>query len=127
MESVGGRIAAGAEAPLGMAERIREQTPCTVRVVILGWEVNDAAREIACGSGYDVTVISDPVLADYTHEAYRRILGPRDPGSVAVIRSCGGITPLVRNGCRSVAVDIGAGCITGVDRVDCTGRCHLFV
>ena len=126
MESVGGRIASGAEAPLGMADRIREQTPCTVRVLILGWEVNDAAREIACGSGYDVTVISDPVLADYTHEAYRRILGPwiqaALPSYVLAADNAFGAEWV-----PSVAVDIGAGCITGVDRVDCAdGSISLY-
>jgi electron transfer flavoprotein alpha subunit len=119
MESIDDRLDPGSEAAWGLADHLRTRIAGTVRVLLLGSSpgAGDTAAQIACRSGYDVTYIADPAVADHTHEAYQRILVPRIQAAapalvIAANTACGA------EWAPSVAVAIHAGCITGVDHVD---------
>jgi electron transfer flavoprotein alpha subunit len=117
MESIDGRLDPGSEAAWGMADHLRRRIPGAVRVLLLGSNLDDTAAQIATHSGYDVAFIADPAVADYTHEAYRQILAPwiqaAAPSLVIAANTASGA-----EWAPSVAVEIDAGCITGVDHVD---------
>ncbi|WP_419662982.1 EtfA7: electron transfer flavoprotein, subunit alpha [Desulfosarcina variabilis str. Montpellier] len=118
LESINNRIREDAEAALGIADRLQDLAKGTARVLVLGANETGIAEEIATRSGYDVTVIADPALATPTHEAYRRILA-REIQNASPTYVCVSHTATCAEWVPSVAVDIDAGCITGVDHIDC--------
>jgi electron transfer flavoprotein alpha subunit len=125
LESIGGRLDPGSEAAWGMTDYLQTRILGSVRVLLLESNLSDAAAEIASRSGYDVFAITDPLVANHTHEAYRRILAPLILAAAPSLV----ITADTASGAQwapAVAVEIDAGCITGVDHVDSSNGSVCF-
>ena len=101
---------------LAFARKLQALAGGRVRVWVLGDDVAASAHEIARSSGYDVTALHCPGLADYLCEAYRSILTP-------MIREASPAYVLTAHTSRGwewvpgIAAGSDVGCICGVDGV----------
>jgi len=98
------------------ALRLQRISPMPIKILILGKDVGELAREIAQNSGQEVSAIQVPDLAEYNGEIYRNLLERllKDDHSrfVCVAHSSQGL-----DFAPALAVSLRAGCITGVEDV----------
>jgi electron transfer flavoprotein alpha subunit len=96
------------------ALRLQGNTTMPIKVIILGEDVTDLAREIAENSGQDVSAIQVPGLVEYHGEAYRdlleQLLNSENARYVCVAHSSQGL-----DFGPALAVFLGADCITGIE------------
>ena len=112
----GGRVSPVTYELLALAEEIRGMIPLAVKAVILGDEVEGPAREVARAPGVEVVAVKNPNLNSYQAEIYKEVLAGLLPelGPVFVIAAH---TTEGMDLSPGLAVRLGAGCISNVDRV----------
>jgi len=107
------------------AADLADRQPAQVELVIIGRRLENAARELARRTGYDVTALQVPHLADYNAEVYRSVLQHhlfRD-GSWTV---CLPHTSLGMDLAPALAVLLDGACITAVEAIEWDPRGPKF-
>jgi electron transfer flavoprotein alpha subunit len=112
---------------LGLALELSRLTGASIRIVVLGQDPEELARQIARDTGLEVTAIQVPGLTTYCAETYTAVLAEGlpvlNPGYVCLAHTNQGweFSP-------ALAVRLKAACITGVEQVSiqegriCFGR-----
>jgi len=101
---------------LAVARKLQHRKTPAIRVVILGAQITDLARELAKNAGLDVTAVQIPEMAVYNAELYTRalteVLGNLHPAYVCIANTSQGM-----DYAPALAVRLGAACITGVEEI----------
>jgi electron transfer flavoprotein alpha subunit len=98
------------------ATQIAEETPTSLRALLLGEGVEAAGQKIATRDGIEVTAVSGVGLVPYTDEAYRQVLGEE----IRNLRPAFVLTPHTARGAEwapALAAELGCACISGIDNV----------
>jgi electron transfer flavoprotein alpha subunit len=99
---------------LAFAKKIKQAIPLPIRVVILGVEVRDLARQIAGSCGFDVTAVQSAEMATYNAEVYTHALAElllgMHPAFVCIAHTSQGM-----DYAPALAVRLNAACITGIE------------
>lgn len=101
---------------IAFAQRLAGGKSHSIRIVVPGRDVGNAARELADRTGIDVTALEEDSLDPYNNEAWRAALS-------ALVRAFGPshvCVPHTSRGCDfapGLAAGIGASCITAVEGI----------
>jgi electron transfer flavoprotein alpha subunit len=98
------------------ALRLQRITTMPIKILILGKDVGELAREIAQNSGLGICAIQAPGLADYNGETYRslleQLLKDEHARYICVAHSSQGL-----DFGPALAVSLRADCITGIEDI----------
>jgi electron transfer flavoprotein alpha subunit len=113
-EHAGGQIKPVTYELLAFAKKIKQASPMPIKVVILGAEVIDLARNIAASRGCDVTAVQIPGMSTYNGEVYTHalaeLLPEMHPAFVCIAHTSHGI-----DYAPALAVRLDAACITAIE------------
>lgn len=115
-EHIAGHIRSVTYELIAFGKKLQQLKSQSLEVIILGHEVTGLARKIADISGLDVTAIEHPEATTYNGELYGKALSVHlhdlQPAYVCVAHTSQGL-----DFAPSLAVELNAACITGIEDV----------
>jgi len=115
-EHAGGRLMPVTFELIAFAKKLRQSKSTAIRVLILGAEIKNLARQIADQSGLSVLGFEIPAMPDYNGELYTRILAPYFSAD-RPLYVCIAHTSRGSDFGPALAIDLNGACISGIEDV----------